>query len=170
MKAKLAARSKITAMEPARTAGDKKSKAAVAALLSRTLADSYLLQLKTQYYHWNVTGPHFAALHVLFSGQYDAIAAAVDEIAERIRALGYESPGTFREFQSLSTIKEDKALPASWKDMVRNLLEAHESCARQLRDAIPKAQGAGDEVTADLFITRCEAHEKTAWMLRSHLE
>lgn len=148
---------------------DKKERAAVAKLLAQTLADTYTLQLKTQFYHWNVTGPYFASLHAMFGEQYDALSAAVDEVAERIRALGQPTPGTFREFLQTTQISEDKTVPTTWQAMVKNLLAGHETCARALHAAIPTAQKYGDEVTADLFITRAEEHEKTAWMLRSLL-
>ncbi len=142
----------------------------VAVCLGQLLAETYVLQLKTQYYHWNVTGPHFSALHVLFGGQYDAIAVAVDEVAERIRSVGHVAPGSFREFSALASIKEDKSLPASWKEMVENLTEANETVARVAREWLPKIQKAGDEGTADLLIRRLQEHEKAAWMLRSHLQ
>jgi starvation-inducible DNA-binding protein len=138
--------------------------------LTHALADTYLLQVKTQYYHWNVTGPQFSSLHLLFEGQYNALAAAVDEYAERIRALGAFSPGTFREFEALSNLKEDKALPESWEAMVRNLLDANEAVARNIRQAIGDIEDTGDEGTTDLFVRRIQEHEKAAWMLRSLLQ
>ena len=141
----------------------------VAESLAQLLAGTYLLQLKTQYYHWNVTGPHFSPLHLLFESQYNGLAPAVDEIAERMRSIGFATPGTFAEFLSLSDIKEDKSLPADWSEMVKNLLLAHELLARQFRENIESVQKAGDEGSADLFIRRMQEHEKAAWMLRSYL-
>lgn len=142
----------------------------VAQLLKESLANTYSLQLKTQYYHWNVTGPSFSSLHALFASQYEELAEAVDELAERIRSLGHTTPGTFYEFAALASLKEDKYPPSDWKAMVANLLAAHEALARSVRDKIPVAQKAGDEGTADLFIGRLQAHEKAAWMLRSYLQ
>lgn len=148
---------------------EKKARQYVAKLLSFILADTYTLQLKTLNYHWNVTGPHFESLHALFEEQYTALGLASDELAERIRALGFAAPATFREFLDLARIKEDKTAPANWQVMVKNLLDGHELMAGALRKAIPQAQKDGDEVTADLFISRMQFHEKTAWMLRSLL-
>ena len=142
----------------------------VAACLSQLLAETYVLQLKTQYYHWNVTGPHFAALHTLFGAQYDAIALAVDEIAERIRSLGHTAPGTFREFLASASIREDKSLPASWQEMVKQLGAANETVSREAKEWLTRVQKAGDEGSADLLIRRIQEHEKAAWMLRSHLQ
>jgi len=149
---------------------DKTARKNVAQCLSHLLAESYILQLKTQYYHWNITGPFFASLHPLLGTQYDALAAAVDEIAERTRALGVFTTGTFREFAALASIKEDKMLPADWQSMIRNLVEAHELLIRSAREWLISVQKAGDEVTADLFIGRLHEHEKAAWVLRSHLQ
>jgi starvation-inducible DNA-binding protein len=142
----------------------------VAHATAQMLAATYALQLKTQYYHWNVTGENFIALHELLGKQYDELAAAVDELAERIRALGSHAPGTFREFSELTSLKEDKMLPPDWQTMVENLTEAHEIVAKSAREKIEIAQKCGDEGTADLFIRRLQEHEKTAWMLRSHLQ
>ncbi len=142
----------------------------VAEALGQVLAGTYLTQLKTQYYHWNVTGTHFGSLHALFETQYNGLSAAVDEIAERIRALGFPTPGTFREFTALAEVEEDKTLPADWSVMVKNLLAANEALARHLREHLAEVQEAGDEGTADLFIRRLQEHEKAAWMLRSYLQ
>lgn len=147
-----------------------KDRQAVSKTLSVLLASLYTLQLKTQFYHWNVTGPHFTGLHALFEQQYNTIAPTVDEVAERIRALGVTSPGTFREFLALSDIKEDKALPDSWQQMVKNLLDAHESTIKTLRDNIERFQKLHDEASADMVIGLIQSHEKMAWMLRSYLE
>ena len=141
----------------------------VAESLAQVLSATYMTQLKTQYYHWNVTGTHFSSLHLLFEGQYNDLFTAVDEIAERIRSLGFTTPGTFAEFSAMTDIKEDKSLPSSWEAMVQNLLHANELLARELRENIGIVQEAGDEGTADLFIRRMQVHEKAAWMLRSYL-
>jgi starvation-inducible DNA-binding protein len=142
----------------------------VAVSLAQMLAETYLTQLRTQYYHWNVRGEHFNQLHTLFEGQYNALAAGVDELAERLRALGYPAPGTFSEFLSLAKLEEDTSLPADWQTMVSNLLMSNEALARHLREGIKEAQEAGDEGSADLFIRRLQEHEKAAWMLRSYLQ
>ncbi len=148
---------------------DADSRKSMAEYLSTVLADSYLLLLKTHYYHWNVTGEHFQSLHTMFETQYNELFAAVDEVAERIRSLGFIAPGTYHEYAELSTIAEDKSLPDSWKDMVNNLVEAHEAIARKLHEGIAIAGEAGDDTTTDLLTGRLAAHEKTAWMLRSLL-
>ena len=148
---------------------DKKARKDIAKALSIVLADTYSLQIKTQYYHWNVTGPLFQSLHILFQEQYNLIAPAVDEIAERIRSLGYVSPGTYREFSELATIKEDKTLPTDWAGMVKNLVAANESLTRSARALAKKASDAGDEGTTDLMVRRTQEHEKASWMLRSLL-
>jgi starvation-inducible DNA-binding protein len=140
----------------------------IAGDLGRLLADTYLLQLKTQNYHWNVTGPMFVSLHALFEEQYTQLAAAVDLLAERIRALGEPAPGSFRQFKDLASVKEDDELPEA-REMVRLLAECHELCARDARKAIPHADEAGDDVTADLLTERLQEHEKTVWMLRAIL-
>jgi starvation-inducible DNA-binding protein len=149
---------------------EKNARKHVAEALAQVLAETYLTQLKTQYYHWNVTGTHFSSLHLLFESQYNALAAGVDEIAERIRYLGFPTPGTFREFAALADLKEDASLPSDWETMVKNLLTANEGLARHLREKIEEAQEAGDEGSADLFIRRVQEHEKAAWMLRSFLQ
>lgn len=137
--------------------------------LSRHLADTYTLYLKTHNYHWNVTGPMFQTLHTMFEMQYTELALAVDQIAERIRALGMPAPGTYVEFGKLSAVKEDPGVPKA-KDMIRNLVEAHETVVRTARSVFPVAEQANDEATADLLTQRIQVHEKTAWMLRSLLE
>jgi len=136
--------------------------------LSRLLADSYTLYLKTHNYHWNVVGPMFNTLHLMFETQYDELALAVDEIAERIRALGVRAPGSYGEFTKLSSIPEDDDWPDAMT-MVRQLVEGHEAVARTARSVFPPAEKAGDEPTADLLTQRMQVHEKTAWMLRSLL-
>lgn len=141
---------------------------AIAGGLAKVLADSYTLYLKTHNYHWNVTGPRFRELHLMFEEQYTELATAVDEIAERIRTLGEFAPGSYAEFGELSRIKEARGpLPA--EDMVRDLVLANETLVRTIREVLPLAQDAGDESTASLLADRMVVHEKTAWMLRSAL-
>ncbi|MCC7440047.1 MAG: DNA starvation/stationary phase protection protein [Bdellovibrionales bacterium] len=142
---------------------------AIAEGLSKLLGDSYTLYLKTHYYHWNVIGPMFQTLHLMFETHYNELALAVDAIAERIRALGHTAPGTYGEFARLSTIQEDTSVPAA-KDMIRNLVKGHESVVRTARSVFPAAEKGSDEATADLLTQRIQLHEKTAWMLRSLLE
>ena len=137
--------------------------------LTSQLADTYLLQLKTKFYHWNVTGPNFFSLHTLFDKQYEELAEGVDELAERIRSLGFTAPGTFHEFTAAAKLKEDKTLPANWEVMIENLTAAHEQIIKTTREKIELCQNNGDEGTADLFIKRLQEHEKTAWFLRSHV-
>jgi len=137
--------------------------------LSRLLADSYTLYLKTHNYHWNVTGPQFAALHTMFEQQYTELALAVDEIAERIRSLGVKAPGSYAEFAKLTGIGE-AAGGENAAEMVRQLVIGQETVVRTARDAYPAAEDANDEVTADLLTQRMQSHEKNAWMLRSMLE
>lgn len=134
--------------------------------LSARLADSYLLLLKTQNYHWNVTGPNFQSLHTLFQTQYEELFLAVDEIAERIRALGEVAPGSYAQYVKIANVKEDKTAPKDWKAMVKNLLADHERLVRDLRAGIEAAEAGDDVTSADVFTQRLNAHEKTAWMLR----
>jgi starvation-inducible DNA-binding protein len=144
-------------------------RAEIAAGLSRLLADSYTLYLKTHNYHWNVTGPMFNTLHLMFEGQYTELALAVDQIAERIRALGHRAPGSYAEFAELTSIKEDKRSPSA-EEMIRELVKGQEAVARTAREVFPSAEAARDEPTADLLTQRMNLHEKNAWMLRSMLE
>jgi starvation-inducible DNA-binding protein len=137
--------------------------------LSHLLADSYSLYLKTHNFHWNVTGPMFQTLHVMFETQYDELAIAVDLIAERIRALDFPSPGTYSEFQRLSAIPESSGVPKA-TDMIAELVQGQETIVRTARSIFPAAEKANDEATADLLTQRIQLHEKTAWMLRSLLE
>ena len=137
--------------------------------LSRLLADSYTLYLMTHNFHWNVTGPQFNSLHVMFMGQYTEQWNALDIIAERIRALGHPAPGTFSEFAKLTSVKEVSGVPKA-TDMVRHLVDAQETTARTARKLFPVVEAANDQPTADLLTQRLEIHEKTAWMLRSLLE
>jgi len=137
--------------------------------LSALLADSYTLYLMTHNFHWNVTGPQFNSLHLMFMGQYTEQWNALDIIAERIRALGHPAPGTYKEFVKLTSIKEVEGVPGA-DDMVRHLVAAQEATARTARKLFPLANSANDQPTADLLTQRLEIHEKTAWMLRSLLE
>ena len=145
-----------------------KHRTKVAEGLSHLLADSYTLYLKTHKFHWNVTGPMFQTLHLMFETQYTELATAVDSIAERIRALGFFAPGSYAEFAKLSSIKEETGVP-EWRDMVAQLVEGHETVARTAREVFQLADKASDQPTADLATQRMQAHEKTAWMLRSLL-
>ncbi|WP_265767551.1 Dps family protein [Fodinibius salsisoli] len=142
---------------------------AIADELSKVLADSYMLYLKTHNYHWNVTGELFHSLHEQFEEQYTELAEAIDEIAERIRALGYRAPGTFKEFNELTSIDEDTEEPEAL-EMVRRLALGNEQILRTARKALKPANEAEDEATVDLLTQRLDIHAKTAWMLRSHLE
>lgn len=145
---------------------DDKGRSEVAATLSRLLADTYALYVKTQGFHWNVTGPHFPHLHELFGEQYEALAEALDELGERIRALGHLAPGSFSQLSRLATIKEETGAPRA-EAMLEQLLEGHEACSKTARAVHKKAEEHGDEVTGDMAIGRMEAHDKAAWMLRS---
>lgn len=145
---------------------DSEERALVAAQLARVLADSYVLYVKTHAFHWNVTGPQFASLHALFATQYEDLAAAIDDLAERIRSLGGLAPGSFAELTPLATVRERKGAPAATA-MVAELLADHETVARTCRAAIVTAQEASDEATVDLLVGRLAVHEKTAWMLRA---
>lgn len=146
-----------------------KTREQIAGGLSRVLADSYTLYLKTHNFHWNVTGPMFQTLHLMFEAQYTELATAVDLIAERIRALGLPAPGTYREFIKLSSITEDEGVPQA-RDMIRLLVQGHETAARTSREVFRVAEGANDQSSCDLLTQRMQVHEKTAWMLRSLLE
>jgi starvation-inducible DNA-binding protein len=137
--------------------------------LSRLLADNFSLYLKTHNFHWNVKGPMFQTLHVMFMEQYNELWLALDAIAERIRALGFPAPGTPSEYAKLSSIPETSGVPDA-KEMVRILVEGHEAVARTARKIFPAVEKASDEPTADLLTQRMQVHEKTAWMLRSLLE
>ncbi len=140
--------------------------------LSRFLADSFTLYLKTHNFHWNVTGPMFNSLHVMFEGQYTEQWTALDEIAERIRALGFNAPGSYAEFTSLSSIKEEPGRTdgADWREMVRQLTVGNEAVCRTARKGLEVADKAGDDPTVDLLTQRLQVHEKNAWMLRSLLQ
>ncbi|MGB3694005.1 MAG: Dps family protein [Spirulinaceae cyanobacterium] len=137
--------------------------------LSSLLADSYTLYLKTHNFHWNVTGPMFQSLHTLFEQEYTELALAVDDIAERIRTLGYPAPASYSEYTELASIQETRGVPEA-EEMVRLLVEANEAVVRTARSAFPAAERANDESTADLLTERMRTHEKNAWMLRSILK
>ncbi len=141
----------------------------VAQGLSALLADSYTLYLMTHNFHWNVTGPHFNSLHIMFMTQYTEQWNALDLIAERIRALGFPAPGTYKEFVKLASIKEVEGVPRA-NDMIRHLVAAQEATARTARKLFPVVDAANDQPTADVLTQRIDVHEKTAWMLRSLLE
>jgi starvation-inducible DNA-binding protein len=147
---------------------DESERKEIAAGLARLLADTYSLYLKTHNYHWNVVGPMFNTLHLMFETQYNELALAVDAIAERIRALGEPAPGTYREYAELSSLEEDTDRPDA-TEMLRRLVLGQEAVVRTARSVFPAAEGAGDEPTADLLTQRMQIHEKTAWMLRSML-
>jgi starvation-inducible DNA-binding protein len=148
---------------------DTKQREEIAKGLSRVLADSYTLYLKTHNFHWNVTGPMFTTLHAMFEVQYNELALAVDLIAERIRSLGVAAPGTYREFIELSSIEEEPGVPPA-QEMIRLLLSGHERTATTAREVFKIAEAANDQSSCDLLTQRLQVHEKTAWMLRSLLE
>lgn len=137
--------------------------------LSRLLADTYTLYLKTHNFHWNVTGPMFQTLHLMFETQYNELALAVDLIAERIRSLGFPAPGTYKQYAQLSSIKEEDGIPKA-QEMIKLLVEGQEAVVRTARSLYPSVEACSDEATADLLTQRIQLHEKTAWMLRSLLE
>jgi starvation-inducible DNA-binding protein len=148
---------------------DEKKRKAIADGLSHLLADSYTLYLKTHNYHWNVTGPMFNTLHLMFETQYNELALAVDLIAERIRALGVVAPGSYAAFSKLSAIAESETVPSA-TDMIADLVKGQETVVRTARKMFPVVEKGGDEATADLLTQRIQLHEKTAWMLRSLLQ
>ena len=137
--------------------------------LSRLLADTYTLYLKTHNFHWNVTGPMFQTLHTMFEEEYTELWTALDEIAERIRSLGQPAPGSYKAFSKLTSIEEEDGVPEA-KEMIRQLVAGHEAVAKTARSIFPAAEEGQDEVTADLLTQRMQVHEKTAWMLRSLLD
>ncbi|WP_421684607.1 DNA starvation/stationary phase protection protein [Stutzerimonas urumqiensis] len=147
---------------------EEQDRKAIAEGLSRLLADTYTLYLKTHNFHWNVTGPMFNTLHAMFEQQYTELALAVDQIAERIRALGQYAPGTYAEYARLSSIKEADGVPAA-QDMIKQLVQGQEAVVRTARSIFPLLDKVSDEPTADLLTQRMQVHEKTAWMLRSLL-
>jgi len=145
---------------------DSEARKTIADGLSNLLADSYTLYLKTHNFHWNVTGPNFASLHVLFEAHYTELAEAVDQIAERIRTLGCQAPGSYKQFSELTCIKEEITVPKA-EDMIKQLVEDHEAVAKTAHEVLKIAQESNDEVTVGMAIERMTVHEKTAWMLRS---
>ena len=165
-KSTVATRPAGTAIDIGISAGDRSR---IADGLSQLLADSYTLYLMTHNFHWNVTGPMFNTLHLMFMGQYTEQWTALDLIAERIRALGFPAPGTYKEFVKLASISEVAGVPKAL-DMVRHLVAAQEATARTARSLFPAVEKANDQPTMDLLTQRLDVHEKTAWMLRSLLE
>lgn len=141
---------------------------AIAAGLSALMADTYALYLKSHNFHWNVTGPMFETLHLMFERHYTELWTAVDLIAERIRALGYPAPGTYAEFARLSSVKDTPGAPSA-DQMIRALVDGHETVTRTARKLVPATEKANDQATLDLLTQRMNSHEKTAWMLRSLL-
>ena len=148
---------------------NEKDRSEIANGLSKLLADTYSLYLKTHNFHWNVTGPMFQTLHLMFETQYNELALAVDLVAERIRALGFPAPGTYSVFARLSSIKETSGAPKA-EEMIQLLVEGQETIVRTARSVFPVTEKASDEATADLLTQRIQLHEKTAWMLRSLLK
>jgi starvation-inducible DNA-binding protein len=148
---------------------DAQQREQIAQGLARVLADTYTLYLKTHNFHWNVTGPMFQTLHLMFETHYNELALAVDLVAERIRALGFPAPGTYKQFAALSAIAEEDGVPKA-EEMIRKLVEGHETVARTARQVFKAAESASDQPTCDLLTQRMQVHEKTAWMLRSLLE
>ena len=151
---------------------DAKERAKIADGLSHFLADSYTLYLKTHNFHWNVTGSMFNALHTMFEAQYTEQWTALDDIAERIRALGFNAPGSYTEFAKLTSLKEEPGLTntADWREMVRQLVAGNEAVCRTAREVLDIADDADDAPTEDLLTQRLQTHEKYAWMLRSLLQ
>jgi starvation-inducible DNA-binding protein len=167
---KKASAARSTGAPPINIGIHEKDRAAIAQGLSRLLADTYTLYLTTHNFHWNVTGPMFNTLHVMFMTQYTELWAAVDPVAERIRSLGHAAPGSYAQFGKLASVPDAPATPPKALEMVRILVEGHEAVARTARSLFPVADKAGDEPTADLLTQRLTVHEQTAWMLRSLLE
>lgn len=146
-----------------------KDREQIANALSKLLADSYTLYLVTHNFHWNVTGPMFNTLHNMFMDQYTELWNALDVIAERIRALGHFAPGSYREFEKLSSIADAPSVPPKAEEMIQILVNGHEAVARTARDAFNVVDAANDQPSADILTQRLDIHEKTAWMLRSLL-
>jgi starvation-inducible DNA-binding protein len=149
---------------------DRKGREKVATHLSRVLADTYMLYLKTHFYHWNVTGPLFASLHVLLEKQYEQLFDATDVLAERIRALGFFAPGSISVFGGMTAIEDDQGNIPEAMNMIDNLVKGHEAIARTTRAAFKAAEEADDQATMDLLVERMKESDMAAWMLRSHLE
>jgi len=161
--------SKVKAKSPINIGIAEKDRQKIAAGLARMLADSYTLYLKTHNFHWNVTGPMFQTLHLMFMAQYNETWLAVDSLAERIRALGFPAPGSYQEFAALTSIVDSVGVPNA-KEMIRQLVIGQETVVRTAREVFPIAERAGDQPTADLLTQRMTVHEQNAWMLRSLLE
>jgi starvation-inducible DNA-binding protein len=159
----------MTTVTPIDIGIDNTKRQQIAEGLSRLLADTYTLYLKTHNFHWNVKGPMFSTLHLMFETQYTELAMAVDLVAERIRALGFPAPGTYSEYAKLSSIPETLGVPKA-QEMIQLLVEGQEAVVRTARSVFPIVEAANDEPTADLLTQRMQIHEKTAWMLRSLLE
>jgi len=166
---KLMSKSKSSSPTAINLGIDEKDRKAIAEGLSRLLADTYTLYLKTHYFHWNVTGPMFQTLHLMFETQYTELALAVDLIAERIRALGFPAPGSYSAYGKLSSIPETTEVPKA-EEMISLLIEGQEAVVRTARSIFPQSDKVNDEPTSDLLTQRMQVHEKTAWMLRSLLE
>jgi len=160
----------VSGPQPVNIGIGEKDRAAIAKGLARLLADTYTLYLTTHNFHWNVTGPMFNTLHLMFMTQYTELWNAVDPIAERIRSLGFPAPGSYAQFAKLSSVPDVPATPPKALDMVARLVAGHEAVARTARSVFPLADKASDEPTADLLTQRLTVHEQTAWMLRSLLE
>lgn len=156
-------------MQPINIGIEPSERTKIAEGLSHLLADTYTLYLKTHNFHWNVTGPMFQTLHLMFETQYTEMAAGVDTIAERIRALGVFAPGSYHEYKRLSKIEEADKVPSA-REMISQLLKGNETVIATARSIVPLAEKANDEATLDLLTVRMQTHEKTAWMLRSLLE
>ncbi|MDX1656880.1 MAG: Dps family protein [Candidatus Competibacteraceae bacterium] len=154
--------------EPINIGISEEQRAQIGQGLSRLLADTYTLYLKTHNFHWNVTGPMFNTLHLMFEEQYTELATAVDEIAERIRTLGFPAPGSYAQYGELSSIQEETGVPEA-EEMIRQLVRDQETVVRTARSLFPVVDEARDEPSADLLTQRMQVHEKTAWMLRSML-
>ncbi len=148
---------------------DPSDRLAISDGLANLLADTYALYVKTQNFHWNVTGPMFRTLHEMFDEQYHELANALDDVAERIRALGQIAPGSFSQFSKLTSIEEETGVPVA-EEMVRQLVTGHEAVVRTARNVFTTSEEAGDQVTMDLLAERMQVHEKQAWMLRSLLQ
>lgn len=157
---------KTRALLPIDIGIDEKDRKEISEGLSKLLADTYTLYLKTHNFHWNVIGPMFNTLHLMFEQEYNELALAVDLIAERIRALGFPAPGSYSEFLRLSSIEEDDGVPQA-EEMIKLLVEGNEAVVKTARRVFPLAESASDESTCDLLTQRMQTHEKTAWMLRS---
>ena len=147
-------------------AGDRKK---ISDELARAMADTYVLYLKTQGFHWNVTGDKFQPLHQVFEDQYMDLRGAIDDLAERMRALGEYAPASWAQFGEIASIREETGVPPAM-EMVKQLVAGHEAVVKTLRSGIPTAEAANDEATVDLMVERLRVHEKTAWMLRSFLQ